>query len=131
MPPSNGNGLAPHVLVLFGATGDLASRKLFPGLYRLAVAGRLPHDFRIIGSGRHSPGTDDEFRAEIRKALEEKVGDLDEAVVEQLLERLSFTVSNADDGSDLAEAVRPRRTSSGTTSAGSSTCRSRRPRCST
>ena len=37
-----GNGLAPHVLVLFGATGDLAARKLFPGLYRLAEAGRLP-----------------------------------------------------------------------------------------
>ncbi|MGH3352764.1 MAG: hypothetical protein ACRDPS_19010, partial [Nocardioides sp.] len=29
---------APHVLVLFGATGDLAARKLFPGLYRLALA---------------------------------------------------------------------------------------------
>ena len=53
MPP---NGLSPHVLVLFGATGDLASRKLFPGLYRLAEAGRLPSDFRIIGSGRNSPG---------------------------------------------------------------------------
>ncbi len=106
MPPSNGNGLAPHVLVLFGATGDLASRKLFPGLYRLAVAGRLPHDYRVIGSGRHSPGTDDEFRASIRAALEEKVEDLDADVAGQLLDRLSFTTSNADDGSDLAEAVR-------------------------
>jgi len=45
----------PQVLVLFGATGDLAKRKLFPGLYRLAAAGRLPTDYAIVGSGRNSP----------------------------------------------------------------------------
>ena len=101
-----GNGLAPYVLVLFGATGDLASRKLFPGLYRLAAAGRLPQDFRVIGSGRNSPGTDDEFRARIREALEERVEDLDPGVADELLSRLSFTASSADDGSDLGEAVR-------------------------
>jgi glucose-6-phosphate 1-dehydrogenase len=105
MPSTTGNGLAPHVLVLFGATGDLASRKLFPGLYRLAEAGRLPPDYRVIGSGRHSPGTDDEFRATIREALQEKVEDLDTEVAEQLLSRLSFQTSTADDGSDLAAEV--------------------------
>jgi glucose-6-phosphate 1-dehydrogenase len=36
--------------VLFGATGDLAKRKLLPGLYHLFVAGLLPEGFRIIGS---------------------------------------------------------------------------------
>jgi glucose-6-phosphate 1-dehydrogenase len=98
--------LVPHVLVLFGATGDLAGRKLFPGLYRLAAAGRLPEDFRVIGSGRNSPGTDDEFRATIRAALEERVEELDSEVAEDLLARLSFQTSNADDGADLAAAVR-------------------------
>ena len=34
--------IPPHVFVLFGATGDLAKRKLFPGLYHLAAAKRLP-----------------------------------------------------------------------------------------
>ncbi|MET0474311.1 MAG: glucose-6-phosphate dehydrogenase, partial [Mycobacterium sp.] len=63
----------PHVFVLFGATGDLAKRKLFPGLYRLAAASRLPEEYAIIGSGRHSPGTDDEFRDKIRESLEEFV----------------------------------------------------------
>jgi glucose-6-phosphate 1-dehydrogenase len=106
MPPSNGNGLAPQVLVLFGATGDLASRKLFPGLYRLAEAGRLPEEFRIIGSGRNSPGTDEEFRASIRAALEERVDDLDTEVADRVLSRLSFQTSNADDGADLAAQVR-------------------------
>ena len=39
-----------HVIVLFGATGDLAKRKLLPGLFHLAVAGLLPPRYRIIGT---------------------------------------------------------------------------------
>ena len=97
--------LSPHVLVLFGATGDLAARKLFPGLYRLALAKRLPDQLAIIGSGRRSPGTDDEFRDHVRQALKEFVGEVDEAVVVPLLERIRFVVSSADDGTALAEAV--------------------------
>jgi glucose-6-phosphate 1-dehydrogenase len=42
-----------HVFVLFGATGDLAKRRLFPGLYHLAAADRLPDEYAVIGSGRH------------------------------------------------------------------------------
>jgi glucose-6-phosphate 1-dehydrogenase len=103
---ASGNDLAPHVLVLFGATGDLAARKLFPGLYHLAEDGRLPADYRIIGSGRHSPGTDDEFRDRIRDALEERVEELDDQVAGRLLSRLTFQTSSADDGSDLAAAVK-------------------------
>jgi len=99
--------LPAHVLVLFGATGDLAARKLFPGLYRLAEAGRLPHDYVIIGSGRHSPGTDDEFRQQVRDGLDETVGDeLDSDTLDDFLSRISFQTANADDGADLADAVR-------------------------
>lgn len=98
--------LPPHVLVLFGATGDLASRKLFPGLYRLAAAGRLPRHLAVIGSGRRSPGTDAEFRDQVRAALAEFVGTVDEAVAGPLLERITFVPSSADDGAELAQAVR-------------------------
>ncbi len=98
--------LAPHVLVLFGATGDLAARKLFPGLYRLAAQGRLPEQYAVIGSGRHSPGSDDDFRQQVREALQEGVDDLDDDVAGALLERVSFCTSDADDGADLAAAVR-------------------------
>ena len=96
----------PHVLVLFGATGDLAARKLFPGLYRLAAAGRLPEEYAVIGSGRHSPGSDDEFRGQVREALADAVEDLDDEVADDLLRRVSFTTSDADDGADLAASVR-------------------------
>ncbi len=41
--------LKPHVVVLFGATGDLARRKLLPGLLHLARAGLLP-ECRIVGT---------------------------------------------------------------------------------
>src|SRR5215510_14792025 len=49
-------------MVLFGATGDLAKRKLVPGLYNLHKDGLLPEGFAVIGVGR-SVGTLDEFRA--------------------------------------------------------------------
>jgi glucose-6-phosphate 1-dehydrogenase len=104
--PAPDEALSPHVLVLFGATGDLAARKLFPGLYRLAAAGRLPEEYAVIGSGRHSPGSDEEFRDRVRKGLEDTVDDLDDEVLGTLLERTSFQTSDADDGSDLAAEVR-------------------------
>ena len=44
------------MLVLFGATGDLAKRKLFPGFFHLFREGLMPEDFRIIGSGRTLAG---------------------------------------------------------------------------
>ncbi|WP_193044648.1 glucose-6-phosphate dehydrogenase [Mycolicibacterium baixiangningiae] len=97
---------APHIFVLFGATGDLAKRKLFPGLYRLAAADRLPTDYAIIGSGRHSPGSEDEFRDSVGADLRDSVDDIDDDVLSDLLGRLSFHVSDGDDGSELAEAVR-------------------------
>ena len=61
-----------HVIVLFGATGDLAKRKLLPGLFHLAAAGLLPHKYKIIGS---SPAkfaiSTDEFRAHARQAAQD------------------------------------------------------------
>lgn len=96
----------PHVVVLFGATGDLAKRKLFPALLRLAASGWLPEGYRVIGSGRHSPGTDDEFRDRIRDVLAEEAQEDEKDSVEPLLERLSFQTASADDGSDLAAAVK-------------------------
>ncbi|MDQ6835265.1 MAG: glucose-6-phosphate dehydrogenase [Actinomycetota bacterium] len=96
---------ANRVLVLFGATGDLAARKLFPGFFHLYREGMMPEDFRIIGSGRHSPGSDDEFREQIREALEKHGrGELDERW-DEFATRLSFVVSSADEGDELARAV--------------------------
>jgi glucose-6-phosphate 1-dehydrogenase len=61
--------LDPHVVVLFGATGDLARRKLIPGLLHLTHAGLMP-DFRIVGTAPMAM-TDDEFRRFARDAWDE------------------------------------------------------------
>jgi glucose-6-phosphate 1-dehydrogenase len=50
-----------QVIVLFGATGDLAKRKLLPGMYHLMRSGLMPERFRIIGAARKSLGVE-EFR---------------------------------------------------------------------
>jgi len=59
--PSLMTPLRPHVIVLFGATGDLARRKLLPGLVHLWQAGLLP-EFRIVASSLEEMD-DDGFRA--------------------------------------------------------------------
>ena len=41
--------VAPHVFVVFGATGDLMRRKLLPALYHLANEGHLGENFKIVG----------------------------------------------------------------------------------
>ena len=51
----------PCILVIFGASGDLTSKKLMPALYALAVRGLLPEKFGIVGAAR-TEETDDEFR---------------------------------------------------------------------
>jgi glucose-6-phosphate 1-dehydrogenase len=51
-----------QVIVLFGATGDLARRKLLPGMFHLAQVGLMPERFRIVGAARH-PVEVEEFRA--------------------------------------------------------------------
>ncbi|MFG2296085.1 glucose-6-phosphate dehydrogenase [Streptomyces sp. NPDC048603] len=63
---------ADHVVVLFGATGDLARRKLLPGLFHLAKAGLMPDRYRIVGTAPAAEALDDEaFRAHARKAVAE------------------------------------------------------------
>ena len=58
-----------QVIVLFGATGDLAKRKLLPGMFHLSQVGLMPKGFRIIGAARH--GIDvEEFREVARAAIE-------------------------------------------------------------
>lgn len=59
-----------HVIVVFGATGDLAGRKLLPGLFNLHTAGLLPKRCRIVGSSpaKGAP-TPDAFRAHAREVV--------------------------------------------------------------
>ena len=62
--------VGPTTFVLFGAAGDLARRKLLPGLYHLEVAGLLPEDWRLIASSTREL-SDDEFREFACAAIKE------------------------------------------------------------
>src|ERR1041384_49708 len=59
----------PTALVLFGATGDLAHRKLLPALYNLAHEGSLPERFALIGVARPDQPHED-FRRIARESIE-------------------------------------------------------------
>jgi glucose-6-phosphate 1-dehydrogenase len=58
-----------QVIVLFGATGDLAKRKLLPGMFHLAQVGLMPKRFCIVGAARHAIEVE-EFREQARAAIE-------------------------------------------------------------
>jgi glucose-6-phosphate 1-dehydrogenase len=60
----------PCALVIFGASGDLTRRKLFPALYSLAMRHMLPERFAVVGVAR-SEETDDEFRERMKEAVQE------------------------------------------------------------
>ncbi|MGO8869878.1 MAG: glucose-6-phosphate dehydrogenase [Acidimicrobiales bacterium] len=64
-----GEPLHPHVIVLFGATGDLARRKLLPGLLRLSQSGLFP-EYRVVGTSLDD-FDDEAFHAFARRACEE------------------------------------------------------------
>jgi glucose-6-phosphate 1-dehydrogenase len=93
--------LAPddHVVVLFGGTGDLARRKLLPGLFRLAQAGLLPERYRIIATSRGTL-TDENFRRFARAAVEEFDGLTSEASWQKFAANLSFSSQKT-----LADAI--------------------------
>ncbi|MFL5881853.1 MAG: glucose-6-phosphate dehydrogenase, partial [Actinomycetota bacterium] len=60
----------PTAMVVFGGSGDLAHRKIVPALYNLELHRLLPQNFAFVGSSR-SEFSDDEYRADMRKAVEE------------------------------------------------------------
>ncbi|HET7495644.1 MAG TPA: glucose-6-phosphate dehydrogenase [Candidatus Limnocylindrales bacterium] len=88
----------PSVLVLFGATGDLAHRKVIPAMYHLWRTNLLPHEFVLLAIGRR-PYDDDAFRSEIHASLEQfsRVLPLDEPAWRSFSERIRYHRLDFDD----------------------------------
>jgi glucose-6-phosphate 1-dehydrogenase len=95
------------VIVLFGATGDLAKRKLLPGLFHLAVADLLPRHYRIVGTapsaGALSAGGFKEYArgAVTQFGTTKPTGE----AWRTFEETLSFAIASPDDYSPLVAAV--------------------------
>jgi glucose-6-phosphate 1-dehydrogenase len=96
-----------HVIVLFGATGDLAKRKLLPGLFHLAKSGLLPKNYRIIGSAPAQFAlTDEKFRAHAKSAVAQFGLARPSGAAWQAFEsKLHFGAADPDDPKPLTEAV--------------------------
>ena len=96
-----------HVIVLFGATGDLARRKLLPGFFHLHAAGLLPEDYRIIGCAPPQYAlTDEQFREHAEEACADFcITKPTDPSWPSFAERLSFGAAEPDNPTALVEAV--------------------------
>src|ERR671910_3460111 len=95
--------IEPHVIVLFGATGDLARRKLLPGLLHLSEAGLMP-EFRVVGTSLEDLD-DHGFREFARQACEEFTRHpRGPAELESFVSRLTY-VPQGSGTTGLADAV--------------------------
>src|SRR3954452_19867816 len=87
----------PTTLVIFGATGDLAHRKLLPAIYNLAHEGALPERFNLIGLSRGDIG-DDGFREQAREAIQSfSRRPPDDKVLSSLVDRMRYVSASFDD----------------------------------
>jgi glucose-6-phosphate 1-dehydrogenase len=85
--------------VLFGATGDLAQRMVWPSLYHLVREKLVPATLAFVGSARH-PYSDAEFRGYVEAALRKFVPAeyLEKAALDELLGRVRYAPFEAGDG---------------------------------
>lgn len=96
------------VFVIFGSTGDLAKRKLFPSLYNLYLKGSLTEKFAVIGLGRRT-WDDEKLKAVVREAISEAGQQMDgEEQIDSFLAHfsyLSFDVTNKHSYEELKEEM--------------------------
>jgi glucose-6-phosphate 1-dehydrogenase len=88
----------PCAMVIFGASGDLARRKLMPALYSLACARALPAGFSVVGVSRRD-ATDESFRADMREAVRRfaRLKPIDDALWADFERGLSYVRGPASD----------------------------------
>ena len=88
-------------IVIFGATGDLARRMLFPSLFSLERDGLLPEGLQIVGASRGDLD-DNAFMALVRTSLEERAVPLDEGLWFRFSRRLRYCKVNINEPEDFA-----------------------------
>ena len=68
---SDQKNLTPTIIFIFGGSGDLTNRKLIPALYNLFLDNYLPEKFIVVGVGRTSFASDDEYRNKLLEGVQE------------------------------------------------------------
>src|ERR1700761_1993154 len=96
-PASTSPPAGPCAMVIFGGTGDLTARKLFPALYNLIQGKMLTDDFAILGVGRNDY-SDEEYRTQMGEKLDSfATGKLDPKLREWLLQRVFYVCGDFKD----------------------------------
>src|SRR3989338_662650 len=80
---------SPFSLILFGASGHLATLKLYPALYILALKKRLPKEYAVIGFARSSMD-DGSFRALVAEAVRKDMCEVNETMLENFLAHVNY-----------------------------------------
>ena len=63
--------IPPTIMIIFGGSGDLTSRKLVPALFNLFIDGYLPEDFAVVGVGRTSYGSEEKYREHLLEGVKQ------------------------------------------------------------
>lgn len=105
----------PAVFVVFGATGDLAHRKIFPALFDLFASGILPKELIVVGFAR-KPLNDDSYRSDLRQSCAKyaRKGNFSDTQWAEFASRIFYLPSDLDDPSGykrLADMISGRETS--------------------
>ena len=90
----------PVTIVIFGASGDLAKRKLVPALHQLETAGFLPQKYAVVGFSR-TEMTDEAYREGMLTALKELGGVKDAKADDKLVSSLYYQAGNNDDAASF------------------------------
>jgi len=104
--------MEPTSFVLFGATGDLAKRKIYPALYNLFVDRKLPPSFSLIGLGRREL-SDESFRANVELSIRQfsRRGADDLPLIKPFLQAFRYSVldiSRKEDYTKLLQMIERR-----------------------
>lgn len=92
--------------VLFGATGDLAKRKIYPALYNLYIDQKLPQIFSVIGLGRRE-FSDEVFQASVENSVRSfsRRPDIDESSLQSFLKAFRYSSLNIDRTEDYVKLL--------------------------
>jgi glucose-6-phosphate 1-dehydrogenase len=86
----------PTAMVVFGASGDLAQRKLLPSIAQINQRGLLSEDFCLLGCGR-TEFSDEQFRQTAKEAIEENAGNTSADAVDAVLQKFYYLSGDYDD----------------------------------
>ena len=92
----------PHTIIIFGASGDLTSRKLIPALFLLFKKGRLPPETRVVGVARTKYSSDD-WRKDLTESTKKFAGkQFDEAKWQEFAANIFYQPGDISNEGDIA-----------------------------